>query len=145
MDILLNFKMPIDPGFLPVWMRLPNMSKDAVLAIRRVDDGQMLAPVMASYGSNLEFQRTYLQQKGLFMQVVQTACGNLIQGRLQRLLVFLLDCALVPSLRMHTGCWGTVLRPFMLRWRCHALLCSSMPLLGLMTFHCQQQGLCRLC
>ena len=67
----------LDAGLLPVWMRNPNLGLQDVLAARCVNRDSALAPIMASYGKNISFQRDYLGTKGLFLQVVQT--GSLLR------------------------------------------------------------------
>ena len=62
----------LDADLLPVWMRNPNLGLQDVLAARCVNRDSALAPIMASYGKNISFQRDYLGTKGLFLQVVQT-------------------------------------------------------------------------
>ena len=62
----------LDAGLLPIWMRTPGFNLQYLLAVRCVSGQSNLAPIMASYGRNISFQRDYLVKKGLFLQVVQT-------------------------------------------------------------------------
>ena len=62
----------LDAGLLPIWMRNPFLGAQDVLAVRCVNRDLPLAPIMASYGKNISFQRDYLVKKGLFLQVVRS-------------------------------------------------------------------------